>query len=135
MSHIVQDQEAKIVDLKCLARACRTLGCVLDMEAKTQVYYDGMTNKVDGVIRHATKDKAYQVGLVKNGNSKSFGLAYDDFCGGNGMSEAVGMKCVNLKKEYVKEVLKKSLKEAGHTGVKIRERLLANGCVEITATT
>jgi hypothetical protein len=101
MSHVTVIK-TEIKDLKALAKACINLGLELRPDQKEYKWYQGARNKCDAAVVVPDNDKAYELGLVKNGETYQFET--DNWQGGYGLFEKIGTGGQTLINEYTKTV-------------------------------
>ncbi len=111
MSHITEIA-VEISDLNALDQACKDLGVKLMKNQKTFRHFASQSGKCEHAISLPNNNKAYEIGVVKNGTK--FGLKWDEWAGGYGMVEKVGTGAMKLVDHYGAEVAKKQLSRQGY---------------------
>ena len=129
MSHITTIK-TQIKDMDALATACATLGLELVRERKRYRTYNGRTAECEAAIADASNPKAYEVGVVSDGDG-NYTLGYDSWRGGYGMMERVGDGCAKLLREYSCAAARR---KAAELGWHVHEQRNADGTIELTCT-
>jgi len=120
MSHVTCI-DVKIKDLESLKVACKKAGLEFRENQKEYKWYgrsvgdyplpEGFTAQDLGKCDHAIgvpgNDKAYEIGVVKQGDN--YTMLWDFWAGGLGLEEIAGKDCSNVTDNYATEV---ALKEA-----------------------
>jgi hypothetical protein len=148
MSHIAA-VKLQVKDLGALAAACEGLGLEF-MEGQTKFKYfygsaEGMNDKnkesgfdptqygqVMHVIRVKNADKqTYEVGVVPNMDGQGYSLVYDNFLGGYGLEEKIGVGAQTLKQHYGVAVATKAARKQGFT---VRPKWTQDGNCKLVCT-
>lgn len=125
MSHVC-DMQLEIKDLTALEKACKRLGLELVNGQKTYKWFgrhigdypipEGFTKedlgKCDHAIRIPGKKDAYEIGVVKRGNT--YKLLWDFWQGGYGLQEKIGENGGLLKQFYAAEATKRQMLREGY---------------------
>jgi len=130
MSH-VSVVELEVKDLAALKEACEAIGLEFvegqtsfkwygrwmnDYDAHDAAYRRGIDPKNYGRCKHAIRipgdSKAYEVGVVAKQDGSGYELCWDSWSGGFGLQAYVGKDCENLKHEYAKVTVKKSVSKS-----------------------
>lgn len=132
MSHVA-DLQLEVKDLDSLEKACNNLGLELVRNQTTFKHFAGRTSPCTHAIRVKGNAKAYEIGLVANGDvRKGFTLQWDSYAGGYGIVEKVGGKDGGkLKQAYGNEVARKYYQKKGY---RVSNTTLEDGRVVLTAT-
>lgn len=122
MSHVAKI-EMEIKNLDCLERAAKACGLEFHRNQHTYRWFgehvgdypmpEGFTEKDLGKCDHAlsvpNNDEAYEIGVVKRGDS--YTLLWDFWAGGNGLEEKVGENAEKLCNNYLLEEAKQAFAE------------------------
>lgn len=137
MSHIAT-VDVEIKDLDALAKAAKACGLEFVTDAKTFRYYSGRRAPCSHALRVPGNDKAYEIGVVKRADGKSYELQYDPFSRGNGMMDLVSsesdkhkQKLGRLLQAYSTAVARKEMMKAGY---RVSEKVDAKGVVRLVCT-
>ncbi len=97
MSHI-STLAVKITDLDAFTLACREVGVELRREQKTFKTYNGQKTDCEMAICHPTSLKAYEAGLVREGDH--YVIQTDEFRRGQGLNDLIGDNAGKLLQRY-----------------------------------
>lgn len=112
MSHVVEIQ-MEVRDLEALAVAATALGCVLNLNQKRFDKW-GAQGDCLHAIAVVGNEKAYEIGVVANSDGEpGYNLHWDQFNGGYGLVDKVGVDACLLMQEYTVEVSRKELLAQG----------------------
>jgi hypothetical protein len=128
MSHVVEAKIPEIKDLKALEKAVTALGGTFNKNKKVMTYYNGMTQKCDGVI--SFPDTTYEVGLKEKTvkGKKQYGVILDTYC--RKLAARVGRDGGKLSQAYQTEYhVAQGKKNGFQVGRKIKD-----GVVQLTFT-
>lgn len=125
MSHMIAMNMPKIKNLKCLEKACKSLGLTLDTNRKEALYYAGQRMKCDAVI--SSPKAKYEIALTKK-HDGSYDVHMDSF--DSSLCNIVGRNCGLLSRAYQIEDLKRRAKLQGKEILGCKTN--AQGIVELT---
>lgn len=147
MSH-VSHIDLEINDLDALEKAAKSCGLELvrgqttirwygswqrDYHGDDAAYKHGISPAQYGACQHALRipnnDKAYEVGVLDNGNG-TFKIYFDHWGPGKAIVDCIGRNGEKLKQQYVKEVTIKTLRKKGF--LVLKEEDLASGSLKLT---
>jgi hypothetical protein len=129
MSHTVS-LDLQVKSLDSLTAACRILGLTFDRNRSSWRWYGRFLsdyNGNDAAFKHGVKPEeygtadagvitcpgaGYDVGVYKVGNT--YRLVYDNWHGGMGLDEKLGVGLTRLKAQYGIEVAKRILSKQGY---------------------
>jgi hypothetical protein len=127
MSHITK-LTLFIEDLDALEQACaEDLGLELVRGQKTHKAYFGNKNRCEHAIRVPGNTQAYEIGLVSKTNGEpGYEMQWDDYAGGHGLVEKVGVGAKKLEQAYKARVAARLYQRKGYrvTVEKKEERLV-----------
>lgn len=142
MSHISK-VELQINDLDCLRVAVEDLGLEWREGQKVHKWFgrfvDGLSyadgldrsqyGKCDHAIRVKDNVRAYEIGVIKSADQKSYELVYDNYMGGFGLEEIAGVGLEKLRQGYAVNVAKKAAKHLEKQGFRLTQTRTATGSV------
>lgn len=145
MSHVTT-VKLKITDLASLSAACKMLGLEFVAGQKTYRWYgkwmndfhateaavtQGFDPATFGNCEHAIRlpGCAYEIGVV-TAKDGGYAILYDNYGPGATIAAKLGTRCEKLAQRYAAIVAGKKL---AARGLRVKEQVLANGHIRITA--
>lgn len=126
MSHI-SEIEIAVSDLKAFEKACKERGVEL-VRKTTFKNFGGRHSPCDMAVVDPTNKSAYEAGLVKSADGKSYRLQLDNWDGGRGLNEKIGHNGGLLLQRYGINAARNA---AVRQGMSVREELLPDGKVRL----
>jgi hypothetical protein len=148
MSH-VSKVDVSFTDLNEIKEACARIGAEFLEGQTTHRWFGnwvGDYNTADAAYKHGVKPEdygtclhaigvpgsktAYEAGVIRNQNG-TYGIIYDNWCGGKGLEKVIGQNADTLKQAYAVVVAKKQVQRKGFRVVEVTKD---DGRIQLLAT-
>lgn len=127
MSHITT-LTLQVTCLDSFALACQQRGVELKRDQHTFRNFAGQRTKCDMAVVDPTNKEAYEIGLIRSPDGKSYAVQMDNWDGGKGLNAKVGENAGLLMQSYG---INAARRQAQKQGMAVFEERLPDGSVRL----